>query len=148
MISQQPRLTLVWHLRFNTTLCLNFPPAFLLEHVSQLLLLSDSGPVSLTFFLFWVTFLDITSGSADLQDLPVHSVLFKFHVWLFTFKLSLLVVEGLRYAHKTLPLKYWIKMIWWKLEKKPEIYYPVLIKNTRPPDLPLEKPVCRSGSNS
>ena len=83
LLHLQPRLTLICHLSFNPTLCPSFPPASLLEHVSLLLLLTDSGPVSVPFFLFWMNFLDVTSGPADLQNLPVHSLLLKFQVWLF-----------------------------------------------------------------
>ena len=34
----------------------------------------------------------------------------------------------------------------WKILK--EMGMPDHLRNTRPPDLPLEKPICRSGSNS
>ena len=37
------------------------------------------------------------------------------------------------------PLTVWITITWENSERD---------GNTRPPDLPLEKPVCRSGSNS
>ena len=51
-------------------------------------------------------------------------------------------------SRKTLPPLYWLCQSLWLCGSQSTVENSERDGNTRPPDLPLEKPICRSGSNS
>ena len=57
-------------------------------------------------------------------------------------------IEKVRVPEKHLLLLYWLCQSLWLCELQQTVENSERDGNTRPPDLPLEKSVCRSGSNS
>ena len=53
-----------------------------------------------------------------------------------------------RVPEKSIPLLYWLRQSLWLCGSQQTVENSERDGNTRPPDLPLEKSVCRSGSNS
>ena len=53
-----------------------------------------------------------------------------------------------RVSEKYLPLHYWLCQSFWLCGSRQTVENSERYRNTRPPDLPPEKTVCRSGSNS
>ena len=58
------------------------------------------------------------------------------------------IIEKAREFQKTLLLPYWLHQSLWPCGSQQTVGNSSRDGNNRPPDLPLEKPVCRSGSNS
>ena len=58
------------------------------------------------------------------------------------------IIEKMRVPEKHLFLLYWLCQILWLCGSQYTVENSERDGNTRPPDLPLEKSVCRSGSNS
>ena len=58
------------------------------------------------------------------------------------------IIEKARVPEKHLLLLYWLGQSLWLCVSQQTVENSERDGNTRPPDLPLEKPVCRSGSNS
>ena len=56
--------------------------------------------------------------------------------------------ESKRVPEKHLFLLYWLCQSLWLCGSEETVENSYTDGNTRPPDLPLEKPICRSGSNS
>ena len=58
------------------------------------------------------------------------------------------IIEKARVPEKHLFLLYWLCQSLWLCGSQSTVENSERDGNTRPPDLPLEKPLCRSGSNS
>ena len=58
------------------------------------------------------------------------------------------IIEKARVPEKHLFLLYWLRQSLWLCGSQQTVENSERDGNTRPPDLPLEKSVCRSGSNS